>query len=65
MVRPPSLTVEQERKLFSMLWRINDCLHHDHNGCRFDGSSNDIDDFREMLHRIDPLYQRQKPCPRS
>ena len=53
------LTPDQERDLFAICWAINDALHLTADGgVDFEGSVNEVEDFRALLHRLDPNFTR-------
>ncbi len=52
------LTPDQERDLFAICWAINDALQIDGDTATFTGSQNEIEDFRALLHRLDPNFTR-------
>ncbi|MBX6393489.1 MAG: hypothetical protein IRY96_08435, partial [Burkholderiales bacterium] len=52
-------TMDAAEKLFPLAWRINDMLRlTPDGGVEFTGSQNDVQDFRETLHRLDPNFSR-------
>jgi hypothetical protein len=55
--------------IFPLLWHINDHLHiTPDEGVEYTGSTNDVDEFRNALHKLDPTFQRgtveRVPCNR-
>lgn len=55
--------IERLRSLLPIAWAINDALDIDGDDVTFEGSQNDVEAFRDLLHKIDPSFNGGRSGP--